>query len=133
MTKKGWNGESQRHSLAKKGIKTSNKNTKKLYSKGACSSFRVVTGKDIKEIEKIWNNMVEENQFESGHSYSGDIGMLGTGFEIMEKGKIFEINEARDYIEENHNKWSNAMAVQIKNPKAPKDTISYLIGGVCSS
>ena len=72
-----------------------------------------------------WNSDVEQSQHESGHSYSGEIGMLGKGFD-MSSHIAEDTNEAHDYICDHHDKWDGAMAVKTKDG-------FVVIGGWCSS
>jgi len=97
---------------------------------GGSYDARTLTGATQKEIEKVWNEMVEDDLHENGHSYSGSIGMLGSGFDLH--GGMFSTeNEADDYISENQDKWDGAMAVRILNKNGDKLTLR--IGGWCSS
>lgn len=97
---------------------------------GASFDMRIVSGKDINEITQKWNDMVQQDLYENGHSYSGSIGMLGTGFSF--DGKQFETpSEAEDYICDVQEKWGGAIAVQIGKKK--DGIITLAIGGWCSS
>lgn len=97
---------------------------------GACFNSRTYDGKlTKKEVEKLWNNAVEESLYENGHSYSGCIGMLGNG--ISWDAKEFPTErEADDYLSDKHEKWNNAMGVKYTNSDGKK---MWLIGGWCSS
>ena len=80
------------------------------------------------KITERWNYAVEESLYESGHSYSGEIGMLGKGICWLDKNFLLE-DDAEEYISENHEKWSKAIAVSFS-----KDNKKFwLIGGWCSS
>lgn len=77
------------------------------------------------EVKTQWNEEVESSLYEDGHNYSGEIGMLGKGFEVQ---RIVADNEhdADEYICEHQQKWDGAMAVKTKDNK-------IVIGGWCSS
>jgi len=83
-----------------------------------------------KQVEKLWNNDVEESLHNSGHSYSGGIGMLGSGVNWVEKEFPTE-READDYLSDKQQKWSKAMGVKFIGAIGGKKM--YLIGGWCSS
>ena len=92
------------------------------------ASFNAYTfdlSKGIDKIKEVWNEGVEQSLYESGHNYSGDIGMLGKGFEVQTT-IAEDADEAREYIVENQEKWNGAMAVKTKDNK-------IVIGGWCSS
>lgn len=97
---------------------------------GACFNSRSYDGTLTKKaIEKLWNNAVEESLYENGHSYSGCIGMLGSGVSWVEKEFPTEI-EADDYLSDKHEKWNKAMGVKYIGIDGKK---MWLIGGWCSS
>ena len=82
-----------------------------------------------KAVEKLWDNDVKESLHNSGHHYSGGIGMLGSGVNWVEK--VFPTErEAHDYLADNQQKWSKAMGVKYIGENGAK---MYLIGGWCSS
>jgi len=96
---------------------------------GGSFDMRLVSGKTKEEIEKKWNDMVDADLHENGHSYSGSIGMLGQGFKMHTD--ILCVKEAEESISENHNKWEQAIAIQIKTGK--NEDMIFAIGGWCSS
>ena len=100
---------------------------------GANTSFRTFPdslGKD--EIKRRWADAVDMSLHEDGHSYSGEIGMLGPKIAqwyepAFEGADAF--NQADEFICEKHEKWRPAMAVAyIRN-----GIKMWLIGGWCSS
>ena len=97
---------------------------------GANTSFRNYPdslGHD--KIKELWKNDVEMSLHEDGHSYSGEIGMLGTKIASwIDLNKSQE--KAYEYIETYHQKWNPALAVSFVGVKGDK---YWLIGGWCSS
>jgi phage gp16-like protein len=85
------------------------------------------------KIEKLWETEVESSLHESGHSYSGGIGMLGSTIAPWQDKDDSYIKltrqEAFDFISDNHQKWDCAMAVSFFHEGKKK----WLIGGWCSS
>ena len=74
------------------------------------------------QVLREWNSEVEQAQYECGHggNYTGSISELGKGF--SDTGKVFNSrSEAEDYIEEHHQKWDGAMAVQYFEGSAPQN------------
>ena len=96
---------------------------------GGCYQSETLKGETIEEIEKQWNEMVEDDLHENGHSYSGGIGMLGSGFEVQAQ-TFHTPKEADDFICENHDKWDGAWAVRVRTQE---ENITLVIGGWCSS
>ena len=95
---------------------------------GASFSYRVYRATSIDEVKKKWSSDVEQSLYESGHSYSGEIGMLGEDFIVTQTCKTIE--ESIEYIEDNHKKWETALCV----PTTDKSGYSaYVVGGWCSS
>ena len=84
---------------------------------------------DKTTILKQWGAACEESRYESGHSYSGAIGMLN-GVPTFEDKEFLTEREADDYIADNHEKWRAPMAVSYKDKGGAK---WWLIGGWCSS
>ena len=78
----------------------------------------------ISEAKEQWNQEVEESLFEDGHSYSGGIGMLGSGFSIV-NSEARDTSEADDWICDHHNKWDGAMAMRTQDKQ-------LVVGGWCS-
>lgn len=76
------------------------------------------------EVEKNFESDQQASAYESGHSYSGQIGVMPHGIEW--KSQTFKTRtEAEEYICENHRKWDKAFGVKT-------DTI-WIVGGWCSS
>lgn len=99
---------------------------------GAEFNAEIVMGETYKEILKKWNDLVDANLYEHGHSYSGGIGMLGHGFIIDETAGTFDkVQDAQAYICEHHEKWKPAMAVRIRTTNTRNKVL--VIGGACSS
>lgn len=96
---------------------------------GASTSFRTYPdslGRD--GIQKRWNEAVEDSLHEDGHSYSGEIGMLGKRIKWMDK-ELGSEDEANDLITDKHDKGDDPMAVSYMDG----DKKMWLIGGWCSS
>lgn len=74
-----------------------------------------------------WKDDVSQSQYDSGHSYSGAIGMLDGEPDIT--NEIFASHsEAENYLSENQQKWNPAMAVKFK-----EDGKEYwMFGGWCA-
>jgi len=90
---------------------------------GASFSYRIYENMSIDKAMKEWSKEVDDSLYESGHSYSGEIGMLqGT---VVVKPKIDKLEDAITYIEDHHQKWDSGMCVPISN--------GCVIGGWCSS
>jgi len=103
---------------------------------GAClntHSYKYDLGKP--EILKLWKQAVETSQWESGHSYSGCIGMLHGDPEFHDLNLKSE-DEANMHITENHEKWLKPLAVSYnetqENGWYPPGKY-WMIGGWCSS
>lgn len=95
---------------------------------GAEFDYRTITGTQDEALKK-WNNEVDSSLYESGHSYSGGIGMLGRGFDVHTDAEITTQEDAVEYIADNHEKWEGAMAITIKKGNVQV----WIIGGWCSS
>lgn len=96
---------------------------------GASTSFRSYPASyGQTKIQDCWKRDVEQSLYEDGHSYSGEIGMLGT--RIASWIDLADTDErAHDYITEKHQKWNPALAVScIRNGEK-----YWVIGGWCSS
>ena len=90
---------------------------------------RYPSTKTKEEILKQWDRDCETSLYESGHSYSGGIGML-SGMPVFKKKRFETECEAIDYIADNHDKWSEPLAVSYNDKYGTK---WWLIGGWCSS
>lgn len=90
--------------------------------------------KDI--VEKLFGQDQQDSAYESGHSYSGCIGVMPSGIKWVGNYKTEE--EARTYIEDNHEKWNEAMGASFDKSRLYGKRISkkwsgYIVGGWCSS
>jgi fatty acid-binding protein DegV len=96
---------------------------------GASTSFRIYKASlGINAIKKLWMADVEQSLFEDGHSYSGEIGMLGPEIaNWFDQDKTRE--EAYEFITSNHTKWRSAWAVSF----ILNDEKYWVIGGWCAS
>ena len=93
---------------------------------GASTDFRKYDKKLSKEqVEKLFRADQEQSAFDSGHSYSGEIGVMPFGIDWKNLPNIKTLGEAYTYISDNHEKWK--MAFGIITPEG------YVIGGWCSS
>jgi len=79
-------------------------------------------------IEAKFQQDQESSAYESGHSYSGAIGVMPSGVNWIEK-TFDSSEEAEKYITEYHNKWDKAMGVYYSDGEDD----GYLVGGWCSS
>jgi hypothetical protein len=97
---------------------------------GANLNTREYPGTKTKaEILKQWEDDCEMSRHESGHSYSGEIGML-SGTPSWADKEFPDENTANEHICEKHKKWSQPLAVSYK---ARDGTKWWMIGGWCSS
>jgi hypothetical protein len=98
---------------------------------GACFNTRSFSAERTKqEVATLWREAVEDSQYESGHSYSGCIGMLGCDIDWRGNLPIFKsVDDAAEYIEDNHEKWDGPMAVKFMS----EGKEYWMIGGWCSS
>lgn len=97
---------------------------------GASTSFRTYKASlGVSKITELWKEAVEQSLYENGHSYSGEIGMLGTNIQTWKDLNFGDKNGAGEYIYNHHQKWNAAMSVSyILNGEK-----YWLIGGWCSS
>jgi hypothetical protein len=79
-------------------------------------------------ILQVWEDMCEQSRYESGHSYSGCIGML-KGKPRWNDAMLATEDEAREVVADRHEKWEAPLAVSY-NENGQK---FWLIGGWCSS
>jgi hypothetical protein len=85
---------------------------------------------DRQEICKQWDAEVENSQYESGHCYSGEIGMLGFSDGIEWRDLSLSSRQAaEEYIESHQEKWEPAMAVSFVEDGKP----GWVVGGSCPS
>lgn len=83
----------------------------------------------LPKIKESWKNQVEQSLHEDGHSYSGEIGMLGTTVARWHDLNFPTSDGAYEYIETHHEKWEPAIAVSYQE----EGEKWWLIGGWCSS
>ena len=79
-------------------------------------------------IEKKWADACDASRYESGHSHSGEIGML-QGTPVWHDEKCASRKDANEFICENQEKFSGPLAVTYTD----KEVECVLIGGWCSS
>lgn len=82
-----------------------------------------------KSIETRWAQDVDDSIYDSGHSYSGEIGMLGPVIQWRKMDPLESQNAAEEHLSEYHEKWNGAMAVPFKSGTETH----WMIGGWCSS
>lgn len=96
---------------------------------GSSLQFLEFTTDDKKKIQKEFDEAVEESLMEDGHSYSGEIGMLGRS-NIKWKVKVHDtLGEAEVYLSEHHYKGLPAWGVPYYLPstrKLPEKKIAKL-------
>ena len=79
------------------------------------------------EIQKRWNEAVDDSLHEDGRSCSGEIGMLGKRIKWHDKEMDSE-NAACDFIDEKHKKGDDPLAVSYMDDGKKM----WVIGGWCS-
>lgn len=95
---------------------------------GASNSYRNFPDSlERSGIQKKWNEAVDDSLHEDGHSYSGEIGMLGKKIKWHDKEFASE-DEASDFIDDKHEKGDDPMAVSYSKEDGSK---WWLIGGWC--
>jgi ABC-type Fe3+-citrate transport system substrate-binding protein len=82
-----------------------------------------------KKIKKLFENAAEEARYENGHGgYTGTIAEISTIGKFVDQ-ELSGVLLAEEYITENHDKWSQAMAVSYLTKDGLK---RWLVGGWCS-
>jgi hypothetical protein len=81
---------------------------------GGCLNSRAFFNPDREKIKKKWAQLVEDSLYERGHSYSGDIGMLGYNIAAWHDKKFSSRREAENWLANNHEKWQPGIAVSFK-------------------
>jgi hypothetical protein len=104
---------------------------------GACFQEMIVPFRhQRKEIEKIFERVQDQDRYENGHSYSGGFGMA-TGLTFVMSRVFHDEAAARDWLQDNAQKWENALAVQFYTGSEGDGSIpeerKWLIGAWCSS
>lgn len=99
---------------------------------GANTSFLTFEDSLGKEkIKQLWADAVSISLYHDGHSYSGEIGMLGPKIAQWYDAPVGEdtISQADAFICEKHEKWRAAIARSfVRDGKK-----MWLVGGWCSS
>ncbi len=91
---------------------------------GGVYNFYLLQETDREKAIQAFHNHVARSQYESGHSYSGEIGMKT---EIVDGPTDFATeDEASDWVSEHNEKWGPAHLVRLKDGR-------YGYGGWCSS
>lgn len=91
---------------------------------GGCYQFYCTRETERDQAIKKFVEHAAQSRYESGHSYSGEIGMKT---EIVDGPTDFDTVEAASkWIEENNGKWGPAHLVRLKDGR-------YCYGGWCSS
>ena len=102
---------------------------------GACTDLRTYANFTKVEAERRFTEDQQESAYDSGHSYSGCIGVMPGGVTWVDE-TFPSAFEAERYITKNHEKWEPAMGVayvQVVEEDEPKETRGFVIGGWCSS
>ena len=93
---------------------------------GGSTDFRTYDKELTKEqVEKQFSGDQELSAYESGHSYSGQIGVMPHGINWIGSISFSTNAEAEEYITENHDKWDKAFGLRTEE--------GYVVGGWCSS
>ena len=92
---------------------------------GGSTDFRTYDKELTKEqVEEKFSGDQESSAYESGHAYSGQIGVMPKGIDWLTE-KFKTNSEAEDYITDEHDKWDKAFGVRTEE--------GYVVGGWCSS
>jgi hypothetical protein len=91
---------------------------------GAEFNCRTFNEADKAAVQSQWDNAVESDLWENGHSYSGGIGMLKGPIQ-WRRERFATRDEAAQFICDNHEKWQPALAVGCGD--------GWMVGGWCSS
>jgi hypothetical protein len=83
----------------------------------------------IERVKQLFADAVEESLYEDGNNYSGAIGMLGRVSEFRDK-ELPDRAAAENFLMDNHEKWSDAMAVSFVDSDGKK---CWMVGGWCSA
>jgi hypothetical protein len=96
---------------------------------GAEFNYRLFADKGKDTIVRQWDALCEQSRYESGHSYSGCIGMLDGAVRWHDIMFATE-DEAHEFVADHHEKWEPPLAAAYKDNNGQK---FWLIGGWCSS
>jgi hypothetical protein len=91
---------------------------------GAEFNCRRFDESDKAQVKSLWDAAVSSDLHENGRSYSGSIGMLAGPIQWRSE-RFASREEAENFLADNHQKWSPAMAVGCGN--------GWIVGGWCSS
>jgi hypothetical protein len=91
---------------------------------GANFCVREYATKDKGDAQRRWAGDVEKSTYDYGHSYSGDIGMLGPDVEFVLES-FPTAGECERWIMEKHEKWDPPLGVEFSG--------GWVVGGWCSS
>lgn len=92
------------------------------------NEMKVDGSKTRNEVKEIFSDAQDTDRYENGHSYSGGFGMA-SGLKFPEKTFKSE-DEALDWLQDNAQKWREALAVTVKEDDKPA---CWLIGAWCAS
>tara|TARA_Y100001951_G_C11218859_1_gene227501 strand:+ start:438 stop:719 length:282 start_codon:yes stop_codon:yes gene_type:complete len=76
------------------------------------------------QVEEKFEGDQESSAYESGHSYSGQIGVMPHGIDWQTQ-TFKTVDEAVEWLSSHHDKWDKAFGIITKS--------AYVVGGVCSS
>ena len=76
------------------------------------------------QVEKAFSRDQEDSAYESGHSYSGQIGVMPHGIDWLTQ-TCKTLHAAEEYITDEHDKWDKAFGAVTEE--------GYVVGGWCSS
>lgn len=94
---------------------------------GACFDAAFVNTTDKQAAKERFNDLLEQDRFENGHSYSGTIGMCN-GVKFTDE-TFDSPDAAEDWLEENCAKWGPALGVRVKSDRWD----GWFFGAICSS
>lgn len=91
-----------------------------------------VAGGTEARVRKVFAEAQEQSWYESGHSYSGEIGMA-SGIEFPKVEPFASEKAAREWLEDHCEKWEAALAVRIPSAGRKGHRHWWLIGAWCAS
>ena len=91
---------------------------------GANLDYRVFKTDDRAAIRREWEDAVDRDRHENGHSYSGGVGMLGCEIK-WHASPVATVEAAAEVLCEKHEKWTGPLAVRFDG--------GWVIGGWCAS
>ena len=91
---------------------------------GGCFVFYATKQTERSKAEAEFQRLADASRYESGHSYSGEIGMK---YDLIDGPSNFQtVEDARTWVEEHNDKWGPAHLVRLTDGR-------YCFGGWCSS